>query len=84
MATYVIETYLSRTSVEESESEATRLKAAAAGAAGAAVRYLRSYFVADDELCFHLIEAPSVAAATSIAARAGLAPERIVEAEATG
>jgi len=84
VATFVIESYLSRTGTGELDAAAARLRAAIDEMPEAAgrVRYLRSMFVPDDEMCFHVIEAPSQAVAIEAARRAGLTPDRIVEAEA--
>jgi hypothetical protein len=41
---------------------------------------VRSSFLPADELCLHLIEAESAEAAGEASRRAGMAPERIVEA----
>jgi hypothetical protein len=53
---------------------------AAIGAAGVALRYVRTILVPDDETCFCLIEAPSASAVAELAAAAGVETERIVEA----
>jgi uncharacterized protein DUF4242 len=87
VATYVIESYMSRTGTGELDAAAARLRDATAGMPESAgrVRYLRSMFVPDDEICFHVIEAPSQDLAIDAARRAGLTPDRIVMAEsATG
>lgn len=84
MATYVIETYLSRTSTGELEATTSRLRAAivAASTGERPVKYVRSFFVPGDEICFHVVEGPSVASIVELSRAAGLSPERIVEAEA--
>jgi len=50
--------------------------------AGADVQYVRAIFVPEDELCLHLLDAASVEAASELVRRAGISPDRIVEAEA--
>jgi uncharacterized protein DUF4242 len=84
VATFVIESYMSRTGTGELDAAAARLRAAIAEMPESAgrVRYLRSMFVPDDEICFHVIEAPSQAVAVDAAGRAGLTPDRVVKAEA--
>ena len=74
MATFVIESYLSRTGTGELDAAAARLRAAIEEMPESAgrVRYLRSMFVPDDEMCFHVIEAPSRELAVEAARRAGL------------
>ena len=89
MATYVIETYLSRARAAEFEAVTARLRDAIAATVMARsnaeppVRLIRSYFVPEDETCFHVLEALSTEAAAEIGRRAGLSPERVLEAEAT-
>jgi hypothetical protein len=84
VATFVIESYMSRTGTGELDAAAARLRAAIAEMPESAgrVRYLRSMFVPDDEICFHVIEAPSQQVAVDAARRAGLTPDRVVKAEA--
>ena len=84
MATFVIESYMSRTGTGELDAAAARLRAAIADMPETAgrVRYLRSMFVPDDEICFHVVEAPSQEVAADAARRAGLTPDRVVKAEA--
>ena len=74
MATFVIESYMSRTGTGELDAAAARLRAAIADMPESAGRvgYLRSMFVPDDEICFHVIEAPSQDVAVDAARRAGL------------
>jgi hypothetical protein len=79
MATFVVETYLSRAAHGEPDSTIARVRSAAddASAAGEAVRYLRSIFIPDDELCYLLFEAESVEAVTAVTARAGVDADRV-------
>jgi hypothetical protein len=75
--TYVIETYLSRARPDELDAATARLRAAVEPP----VRHLRSFFVPEDETCFHVVEAPSLAATEDVSRRARITPDRIVEAE---
>ena len=80
--TYVMETYLSRTGVAELGVAVMQLRAAAAECtrAGTSVRYLLSLFIPEDEMCLHLVEAPSMEAIEDVARRAALTHDRIAEA----
>jgi hypothetical protein len=48
------------------------------------VRYQRAIFVPRDELCFHLLDGPSPEAVHEAVARAGIVPQRVVEAAPSG
>jgi hypothetical protein len=62
MPYYLVELYLSGAAAGEPEHSAARARAGVRQLArkGIHIRYLSSIFVPDDEICFHLIEAPSV------------------------
>ena len=82
MPNYLIDAYLPRSRAGELSELIARLRAAAQEltAEGTRVRYVRSSFLPADELFLHLIEAESAEAAGEASRRAGMAPERIVEA----
>jgi hypothetical protein len=82
MPSYLVDGYLPRSRSGELAELIARLRAAASEltAEGTAVRHVRSSFLPADELLLHLIEAESAEAAGEASRRAGVAPERIVEA----
>jgi hypothetical protein len=82
MPSYLVDGYLPRSRSGELAGLIARLRAAAEEltAEGTAVRHVRSSFLPADELFLHLIEAESAEAAGEASRRAGIAPERIVEA----
>jgi hypothetical protein len=84
VATFVIETYQSRARPGELELATDRLREAVAAASTVErpVHHVRSFFVPEDEMCFHVVEAPSLQTTVDVSRQAGLVPERIVEAEA--
>ena len=81
MAQYLIEAYTPERGREDLPSLVTRARKAAAAMRrdGLDVRYLRPILVPEDEICFHLFEAPSADAVREASRRAELIYERIVE-----
>ena len=80
MPSYLIELYLSRGVSLASAAEVARRVQAASAPEGGGLRYVRTLFVAEDETCFHVFEAPSRDAVVEAASRAGLAGARVTEA----
>jgi hypothetical protein len=82
MPSYLVEGYLPRSRSGELTELIARLRTAAETltAEGVRVRHVRSSFLPADELFLHLIEAESAEAAGDASTRAGIAPERIIEA----
>jgi hypothetical protein len=81
MTQYLVELYVSRTNCAAVAVGWARLTRAAAEltAEGKPVRLVRSIFVPEDETCFVLVEAATVADVTETAGRAGVPCERVVE-----
>jgi hypothetical protein len=46
---------------------------------GTSARYVRSIFVPDDEICFHLLKAPSADSVDAVIRAAGIQHQRIME-----
>jgi uncharacterized protein DUF4242 len=80
MTSYVVEAYTPATADLEPIETAARQAAAEMSAGGTPVRYVRSIFVPLDEICFHLLEGPSAETVDEVAGRAGIVPQRILEA----
>ncbi len=85
---YLVEVYVPGHDVGELEQLAARAAKAAGELErqGRLIRYLRSIFVPEEEMCFHLYSAGSIVEVREASARAGVDPERVAaafEAEAT-
>ena len=74
MAEFLAEVYMPRSAGAEVDAGAARASVAARelSAAGTPVRYVRSFFLPDDETCFVLFEAETIHAVHDAAVRAGL------------
>ena len=81
MPNYLVETYLSRGLAGERASRDRRARSAAEQLAegGTPVRFDRSIYVPEDEICFFVFDAPSGRDAVLAAERAELDPVRVVE-----
>ena len=79
----MVECFLPRGRSTELAEVALRLSAAAGSGASAAdsARYLRSAYVPEDEICFHIFEAETVEAVREASLKAFVAFDRILEAE---
>jgi hypothetical protein len=79
---YLVESYVARTRAGDLAAMNSRARAAADAMRrqGIAVRYVRSTFLPDDEVCFHLFKAPTLEIATEVSTRASIPYDRIVEA----
>jgi hypothetical protein len=85
MRSYLVETYVPRSSPGEAQAAGRRVGSAAASLSGrgVAVRYVRTTLLPDDETCFHLVEAPSVDAVREMCRLADVSHARIVGAVET-
>lgn len=79
MASFLVETYIPQPARVEAIERSVR-RAAEGTTTGPAVRYLRSIYVAEDEICFHMFEAGSADAVRRAVERADLQVQRVVEA----
>jgi hypothetical protein len=84
MTNFLVEAYTPGTADLDAIEAAARLAAAELSAAGTPVRYERAIFVREDELCFHLLDAPSPETVRDVVGRAGIVAQRVVEATASG
>ncbi len=80
MKSYLVESYVARS---PAALESSREKARKTAELGAAVLYVRSTYLPEDEVALHLFEAPSIEALEEAGRRAALEFERIVEADDT-
>ena len=86
MSTFLVESYSPR----EDDAGLSATVARARGAAramtseGVRVRWLRTTFVPEDEICFLLFEAPCAEAVGEVSERASLGSVHIVEAKEIG
>jgi hypothetical protein len=80
MTRYLVEAYTPATiRIAELEARARRT-ADRLSKNGTRVRYVRAIYVPEDELCMHLVDAASADEADDLIRRAGISPDRIVEA----
>jgi hypothetical protein len=79
---YLVETYLARTESQEraAREDLARTAAAELTRDHTRVRFDRSIYVPEDEICFFVFDAPSGPDAALAAERAQLVPIRVVEA----
>jgi hypothetical protein len=79
---YLVEVYLPRRDEAALADAAMRARAASehVTSEGGHVRYLRTIFVPQDEICFHLYEAQTADAVAEASLRAEIVYERIVRA----
>ena len=82
MPSFLIETFVPEGSVARFEDDVDGLRAAAERdpQADRPVRYVRSYLMPDDEMGFHVLEAPDATAVERVAATAHVDVERVVAA----
>ena len=82
MPDYLVETYLARGLAGERATRERRARSTAEELAeeGTRVRFDRSIYVPEDEICFFVFDAPSGRDAALAAQRAELDPIRVVEA----
>lgn len=82
MLRYLVEAYVPRAGAQEAAAAGRRLRDAARELAseGLAVRYVRTTFLPEDEICFHVLEAGSVEVVREVCSRAGLGSPRIAAA----
>ena len=80
VTSFVVETFVPADNRERFAVDVDGLRRSAADSTGGQVRHIRSYLVPGDEMGFHLVEAGTVTDVERIARRAGIEPERIVEA----
>jgi hypothetical protein len=81
MASYLVETY-SPIDPDELAAAVKRIQAVARAMSrqGVQVRHVKAILVPGDETCFHLVEAPSMAALDELIRRARLINTRVAEA----
>jgi hypothetical protein len=77
---YLVETYLARGQAGERSARERRARSAEEELTQSSVRFKRSIYVPEDEICFFVFDAPSGREAALAAQRAGLEPIRVVEA----
>lgn len=75
-----METYLARGRAGERAASEQRARSAVAELTQEGVRFERSIYVPEDEICFFVFDAPSGRQAALAAQHAGLEPIRVVEA----
>ena len=80
MPSYLVETYLARGQAGERAARERRVRSAVEEPTRSGVRFERSIYVPEDEICFFVFDAPSGREAALAAQRAGLEPIRVVEA----
>ena len=82
MATFVVEVYVPPSKTGELEEVIRRLGDAREHAAPRApdARYVRSTFLPEDEVCFHVFEAETAAAVRDLGAGLALTFDRVLEA----
>ena len=81
MTRFLVEVYTPHAAPLAEIQERARKAATDLSEAGRPARYVRSIVVPGDETCFHLFEASTVEIVRDAARRAGISPQRIVEAE---
>jgi hypothetical protein len=80
MTKFLVEAY-TPASIEIAEVEARARRAADDLArTGKDVQYVRAIFVPEDEICLHLLDAPTLEAAHDLIRRAGISADRIAKA----
>ena len=86
MPSYLVETYLARGQVRERAAQELRARSAAEelSEGRVRVRFDRSIYVPEDEICFFVFDAPSGRDAALAAERAALDPIRVVKAISSG
>jgi hypothetical protein len=83
---FLVETFLSRSATRERTAREGRARSAAQelARAGMRIRFERSIYVPEDELCFFVFDAASGREAALVAEQAALEPIRVVEAVSSG